>query len=181
MRLFVALDVPEIVRTAVAGLAAKLRRTCEHARWVRVEGAHVTLKFIGETPAEKTEKIKTALATVPVPSALKINFCGIGFFPNERRPSVLWAGVEASPELNALAAAVENSLEPLGIAREQRQFSPHLTLARFKSSEKLDSLRAAIAAAGPFDFGRALADEFHLYQSILKPGGAEYNRLASFK
>src|SRR5882672_817986 len=180
MRLFVALDIPEDVGAAIAALAARLRRACEHARWVRIEGAHVTLKFIGEAPAEKTEKIKTALANVSFPGALKILFHGVGFFPNERRPSVLWAGVEASPELRALAASVENSLEPLGIARERREFSPHLTLARFKSPEKLERLRAAVAAAAPLEFGHAVANEFHLYQSVLKPGGAEYTRLATF-
>jgi 2'-5' RNA ligase len=180
LRLFVALDIPEDVRVAISALVAKLHRTCEHARWVRIEGAHVTLKFIGEVPAEKTEKIKAALANVPYPAPIEIIFRAVGFFPNERRPSVLWAGVEASPELSALAAAIENSLEPLGIARERRKFSPHLTLARFKFPEKIEGLRAAIAAASHYDFGRALANEFHLYQSILKPGGAEYTRLATF-
>ena len=180
MRLFVALDIPEDVRQAIAALTAKLRSVCGSARWVRIEGAHVTLKFIGEVPAEKSEAIKAALANVPFPSALKILFRGVGFFPDERRPSVLWAGIEAGPELRRIAAAVEASLEPLGIAREQREFSPHLTLARFKSPGNLAGLRAAIAAAGPLDFGRAIANEFHLYQSVLKRGGAEYTRLATF-
>ncbi len=139
------------------------------------------MKFIGEMPAEKVEGIKTALADVPFPAPLKIFFRGIGFFPNERRPQVLWAGIEAGPELRALAEAVEISLEPLGIARERREFSPHVTLARFKSAEKLAGLRAAIAAAGPLEFGQSIANEFHLYQSVLKPGGAEYTRLASFR
>jgi 2'-5' RNA ligase len=181
MRLFVAVDIPDDVRAAIAAVVAKLRRTCEAARWVRLEGAHVTLKFIGEVPAEKTEAIKAALATVRFPSAIKIFFRGIGFFPNERRPRVLWAGVVVGPELRTLAAAVENSLEPLDFAREQREFSPHVTLARFTSPEKIESLRAAIAAAGQLEFGSVVANEFHLYQSILKPGGAEYTRLASFK
>ena len=180
MRLFVALDIPEDVRAAIAAVAAKLRRVCEHARWVRIEGAHVTLKFIGEVPAEEIEQIKTALANVSFPGTLRIFFRGIGFFPNERRPSVLWAGVEACPELRTLTASMENSLEPLGIARERREFSPHLTLARFKSPDKLEGLRAAVAAAAPLEFGHAVANEFHLYQSILKPGGAEYTRLATF-
>jgi RNA 2',3'-cyclic 3'-phosphodiesterase len=181
VRLFVALDIPEDVRAAIAALTAKLRSVCGSARWVRIEGAHVTLKFIGEVPQENVEPIQTALRTVPFPSALKLIFRGVGFFPNERRPRVLWAGIEAGPELRSLANAVETALEPLGIAREQREFSPHLTLARFDSPEKLAGLRAAIAAAGPPDFGQAIANEFHLYQSVLKRGGAEYTRLATFR
>jgi 2'-5' RNA ligase len=181
VRLFVALDIPEDVRQAIDALVAKLRGVCRNARWVRIEGAHITLKFIGEVPLEKAEDIKTALATVPLPAPIKMSFRGLGFFPSERRPRVLWAGIEASDELGALAAAVETALEPLGIAREQRAFSPHLTLARFDSPSELKRLHAGIAAAGPLEFGRTIAAEFYLYQSVLKRGGAEYTRLATFR
>ncbi|MGH9679549.1 MAG: RNA 2',3'-cyclic phosphodiesterase [Candidatus Acidiferrales bacterium] len=181
MRLFVALDIPEDVRQAISAFAAKLRPTCKHARWARIEGAHVTLKFIGEAPAEKAEPIEAALTNVPFLSAFELVYRGAGFFPNERRPRVFWAGIEAGPELSVLAAAVEASLEPLGIAREPREFSPHLTLARFDSPDNLEGLRAAVAAAGPLEFGSGTANEFHLYQSALKRGGAEYTRLATFR
>ena len=71
-------------------------------------------------------------------------------------------------------------LLPLGIAREERAFSPHLTLARFDTPRGLDALHAAIEKAGRLEFGATTAKEFHLYQSVLKPGGAEYTRLATF-
>ena len=183
MRLFVALDVPEHVRAAISGVAAKLRPTCQNARWVRIEGAHVTLKFIGEVSAERAEGIKAALATVAFPGSITIHFRGLGFFPNDRRPRVLWAGIEAGPELIALASAVDTALTSLGIAPETRAFSPHLTLARFDPPGGrgiLDALLAAIAKAAPFDFGSAVEKEFHLYLSVLKRGGAEYTRLATF-
>src|SRR4029077_2995908 len=180
MRLFVALDIPDDVRCAIGALAAKLRLTCRHARWVRIEGLHVTLKFIGESSAEKAEAIKTALASIPPRASISMNFRGLGFFPNGRRPRVLWAGIEAGTELAALAAEVETSLDPLGIARAERAFSPHLTLARFDTPRGLDDLHAAIEQARTLVFGGATAKEFHLYQSVLKPGGAEYTRLATF-
>jgi len=180
MRLFVAMDIPEEVRSSLAALAAKLRAACQNARWVRIDGLHVTLKFIGETSAEKTEKIKTALAAIPSRAPISINFRGLGFFPNHRRPRVLWAGIEANSELAELAAAVETALHPLDIAREERAFSPHLTLARFDTPRGLDALHAAIEKAGPFEFGGTTAKEFHLYQSVLKRSGAEYTRLATF-
>ena len=180
MRLFVAMDIPEEVRSAIGALASKLRVACRNARWARIEGFHVTLKFIGETSAEKTEMIKTALAAIPSRAPITSNFRGLGFFPNERRPRVLWAGIEAGSELAALAAAVETSLQPLGIAPEERAFSPHLTLARFDTPRGLDALHSAIENARPFEFGRTTAKEFHLYQSVLKRGGAEYTRLATF-
>jgi RNA 2',3'-cyclic 3'-phosphodiesterase len=180
MRLFVAMEIPDDARCAIGALASKLRTTCRNARWVRIEGLHVTLKFIGETSPEKAAEIKTALASIPSRAPILMNFRGLGFFPNERRPRVLWAGIEAGTDLAALAAAVETALGALGIPREERAFSPHLTLARFDTPRGLDALHAAIEKAGLVEFGVATAQEFHLYQSVLKPGGAEYTRLATF-
>ena len=181
MRLFVALDIPHAVRLAIAAAAAKWEQACRAARWVRIEDAHVTLKFIGEIPSEKVAQIQAALASVRGPARIELTFRGVGFFPNAKRPRVFWAGIEAGPELAGLAGAVEAVLEPQGIARESRPFSPHLTLARFDSPAGLERLHAEIAAAGTLDFGRAAAEEFHLYQSVLKRGGAEYTRLASYR
>jgi 2'-5' RNA ligase len=190
VRVFVALDIPEEVRAAIGALIEKLRPTSRIARWVRIEGIHVTLKFIGEIPPEKIEPIKASLSQIYLlnfpQKAIDLKFRGVGFFPNERRPRVVWAGIEAGEELGALAAAVETSLEPLGIAKEQRNFSPHLTLARFDtarskpSASAFDRLHEAISKA-PLEFGSSIASEFHLYQSILKRGGAEYTRLATFR
>jgi 2'-5' RNA ligase len=180
MRLFVALDIPEEVRSSLVALTAKLRPACRNARWVRIEGLHVTLKFIGETSPEKTDEIKTSLASIPLRAPIPITFRGLGFFPDERRPHVLWAGIKAGAELAALAGAVETALEPLGIPREAREFSPHLTLARLETPRVLEAFKDAVKNAGRLAFGRTTAGEFHLYQSVLKPGGAEYTRLATF-
>ena len=187
MRVFVALDIPAEVLSAIGALIANLRPTCRAARWVRIEGVHVTLKFIGEVQPEKIEPIKASLARIRFPNSIEMNFRNVGFFPNEHRPRVFWAGIEAGKDLSALAGAVETSLEPLGIAKEARPFSPHLTLARIEPQRgtsanlTLIRLREAISAAGALEFGSGIANEFHLYQSILKPGGAEYTRLATFR
>lgn len=187
MRVFVALDIPEEVCAAIGKLIARLRTSGRAARWARIEGVHLTLKFIGEVEPEKFESIKASLARIRSPDAIELKFRNVGFFPDERRPRVFWAGIEAGPELGALATAVETALEPLGIAKEQRAFSPHLTLARFEthrgagSAFALEALTKAISEAGPLEFGAGIANEFHLYQSILKSGGAEYTRLATFR
>jgi 2'-5' RNA ligase len=181
LRLFIALDLPETVREKIAGLARMLRETCTGTRWVRIEGAHLTLKFIGETPPDRAEKIRSALNEVRAASPIELRFAGLGFFPNARRPRVLWAGVAAGPTLSALAASIETRLAPLGISRESRDFSPHITLARFDSPRGLDALRAAVEKLGAPEFGFALAAQFHLYHSVLKQGGAEYTQLASYQ
>ncbi len=180
MRLFVALDFPSTVRESLRELIARLRPECRAARWVRPEGMHITLKFIGEANAGQLDAIRAALAAVQSSQPVEMHFRGLGFFPNERRPRVLWCGVEASPNLAPLAAEVDRSLEPLGIPRESREFVPHLTLARLESPKGIESLVRRATELNSYDFGSARETEFHLIESVLKPAGAEYKRLQSY-
>ena len=180
MRLFVALDIPEKVRRAIGESIVRLKPESRGARWVRLEGMHITLKFIGETDAEKVGAIRVALAPTVSPEPVEIQFRGLGFFPNERRPRVVWCGVEASRNLAELAAAVDRACASLDVPRESRDFVPHLTLARLKATERSDALVRAAKGLASYDFGRAKETEFHLYESVLKSSGAEYKRLASF-
>jgi 2'-5' RNA ligase len=180
VRLFVALDIPESVRAALMECSAELSKICRSARWVRLEGAHVTLKFIGEVPEDRAEAIRTALAAIRGFGPLDLHFTSLGFFPNAKRPGVLWAGIEARPEFARLATAIEERVAEFGVEREDRELQPHITLARFNSAKGLDPLRGAIEKLGVPDFGRTTAREFHLYQSMLKRSGAEYTRLATY-
>jgi 2'-5' RNA ligase len=180
VRVFVAIDVPQDVRRALGELIAKLEKTGRGARWMRPEGMHVTLKFIGEVPDETVEKVKVILAGVHSPAPVQLSFREVGFFPNARHPRVFWAGIEATPNLAGIAGEIERRLEPIGIVAEDRAFRPHLTLARFKSEEGLAQLRTTIDRLAPFDFGADRATQFHLYQSVLNRDGAEHTRLASF-
>jgi 2'-5' RNA ligase len=180
VRVFVALDVPEPVRASLAELSERLKKVCPNARWVRLEGIHITLKFIGEVPPEKLEQIRHALGELPSLGPITVRFAGLGFFPGARRPRVFWAGVQADPKLTELAAAIEMKLEPLGIAPEKRAFHPHLTLARFESRQRTQALSEAVEGLGAPDFGDDTFKEFHLYQSVLKRSGAEYTRLVTY-
>ena len=111
---------------------------------------------------------------------MEIDFRDAGFFPDERHPRVVWAGMAATPNLAELAVEIDQRLELLGIPREQRPFRPHLTLARFKSEDGLDRLRETLRGLASLVLGSTRASEFHLYHSMLKPSGAEYTRLATF-
>jgi 2'-5' RNA ligase len=93
---------------------------------------------------------------------------------------VIWCGVKASSNLSLLAADVDRALQPLGFSAESRAFTPHLTLARFDSHKGLDTLVRATNNLKSYEFGSARQSEFYLYRSFLKPGGAEYIRLATF-
>ena len=181
MRLFVALEIPSTVRENLASLLNSFRAITKEPRWVRAENLHVTLKFLGEVEEEKLAAVRTALAGIRSEQAVALEFRGLGFFPNEKHPRVFWAGMEAPPNLKTLAADIEGAVEKLGISREKREFSPHLTLARFERPRLPDPLRQAIAENARRDLGSLRTNEFHLIQSKLKPSGAEYTTLASFR
>jgi len=185
VRLYVALEIPTAVRGNLAALIEELRAADaaaakNKARWVRPENLHVTLKFIGNVDAGKLEAIRAVLGEVRTGGDVELRFRGVGFFPNEKRPRVLWAGIAASPNLAPLAAEIDARLEKLGIARETREYAPHLTLARFDPPGISEKLRAAAQENATREFGAVRTGEFHLFESKTRPTGAEYTRLSSF-
>jgi RNA 2',3'-cyclic 3'-phosphodiesterase len=180
VRLFVALEIPSTVRENLSALMAELKAISREPRWVRPENLHVTLKFLGEVADARVDAIRAALGGVRSKQPVALDFRGMGFFPNEKHPRVFWAGMEASPNLKQLAGDIEAAMEKSGIAREQRPFSPHLTLARIESRAMPEKLRSAIAQNAQREFGALRTNEFHLIQSKLKPSGAEYTTLARF-
>ncbi|MFZ0786280.1 MAG: RNA 2',3'-cyclic phosphodiesterase [Candidatus Acidiferrales bacterium] len=175
-----ALDLSQAIRDALREPMAKLQPLAKNARWTRPEGMHVTLKFIGNVDAGKLDAIRAALATVRSDAPVEMRVRGMGFFPDERRPRVLWSGIEASANLAPLAADTERTLEPVGIPREERKFTPHLTLARLKDSQRLGELVHAVADMKSRDFGSTHETEFHLFESVTKPSGAEYRKIESY-
>jgi 2'-5' RNA ligase len=180
VRVFVALQIPPTVRKNLAEFLATLRAISSQPRWVRTENLHVTLKFIREVQAEKLSDIRAALSAVHSDQAVSLHFRGAGFFPNEKRPRVFWAGIEASANLARLAGDIDRALEKLGVPPEKRPFSPHLTLARFEPPGLAEKLRAAIQENAKREFGSVAAREFQLIESKLKPRGAEYTTLETF-
>lgn len=180
MRLFIALEIPSAVRENLVTLLASLRAITKEPRWARAENLHVTLKFLGEVGDDKLEALRTALGEIRSAQGVSLEFRGLGFFPNERSPRVLWVGVEASASLKTLAADIEGAMDKLGFPREKRDFSPHLTLARFERPRLPEALRKAIMENAQREFGSLRTREFHLIQSKLKSSGAEYTTLTSF-
>jgi len=185
VRLFVALDLPEAVRRSLTDVIKRLKPKCREARWVRPESMHLTLKFIGHAIAdgdtENLRQLRAALATVRSSDPVELHFHGIGFSPNERRPRVVWCGIKSSPNLTQIAAEIDRVLQPLGIPGEKRAFVPHLTLARIDPPRRADALARAAEELQSADFGSAREAQFFLFESKLKPSGAEYTKIETYR
>jgi 2'-5' RNA ligase len=178
MRLFTAIEISAEVKNSLGALLGRLRPAAKLAKlsWTRVDNLHITTKFIGEWPEDRLEEMKRALSSVGSPGAIQVRIGGIGWFPNARNPRVLWAGVHTDESLKSLASATDAAVHAIGVAREDREYSPHLTLARIRDRASLDALRSAIDSLGPAEFGSFPATEFHLYLSA----AGNYTRLAQF-
>lgn len=178
MRLFTALDLPAEVLLNLEQLLVRLRPTAR-IQWSPPANLHLTTKFIGEWPEERLDELKIALAALESRPSIRVHIHKVGFFPNPHAPRVFWCGIEA-PGLDALAADTDRATSALGIARESRAFSAHLTLARIKEKLNLQPLREAIVELPSLDFGQFGARTFFLYQSTLRPTGSVYTKLAEF-
>ena len=190
MRLFVALDLDETIRQRIALYLQGLEPFAPEARWAKPESLHVTLKFIGEQPAEALPQMESALAAIQS-EPIFLTLRGYGFFPNPRAARVFWLGIDAAPALPDLASQVDNALAAIGIPREEHAFTPHLTLARkgsaaprLKREEPFRSpfqrLQQKLSAMPLPDFGTMTAHDYFLYESKLSPGGSRYTRLKGF-
>jgi len=183
MRIFVGIDLDPEVRARISRFLEGVESFVPDARWVRPESLHITLKFIGEQTPEQTEAIAERLHKIES-GEFEIRAGGYGFFPTAKAPRVFWIGIHAGPQLTALAERIDVAVAELGIPREDRPYSPHLTLARAGGrsaspkwrkgdvpSAVFAVLEKRLAAMGELDFGKMSAREFILYQSQLSPGG----------
>jgi 2'-5' RNA ligase len=183
-RLFIALPLPEAAREAVAELVGRARATeAEDARvrWVRLDGLHLTLRFLGPTRTDRLPAIEAIVADIGAATApLEIVLGEAGAFPNPSRPRVLWLGVASgSDELTALAASVDDGLEAHGWSRSGRPYRAHLTVAR---TDGAPGGRAAAAALEACAAGVRIpfrGNEVALMESLTGRGPARYARLAS--
>ena len=182
IRAFVAVDLEPQTIQQIAEAVATLRPRMPGVRWLPPANFHLTLKFLGDIDETKVAPIAAALERDLYPfSCFTINAKGLGVFPDLKRPRILWVGL-VGDELNALASGVEKTLVPFGFAAEKRGFTPHLTVGRWRefhgSSKELGD---EIEKWRGQDFGRSNVDEVILFQSVLKPEGANYHRLKVVK
>ena len=191
MRLFVAVELPGEVTALLGRLIEDLKGELGKLRWVRPERIHLTLKFLGEVAEPKVAELGRALARA-VPGSVRpfeLRVHGVGRFPPEGRPRVLWAGLqparaEEAGALSALRERIEEAAAQAGFAREVRPFRPHLTLARLGEGRSPDGLADALARRVGAECGRIAVASVWLIQSVLGRGGRgepEYRKLEEYR
>ncbi len=187
IRAFIAIEIPRALRDELAAQIGRLQQAAPAgaARWVRPEGIHLTLKFLGDVPAAQVAGLGVMLEEVAAHCApFELVASGLGCFPNCAKPRVVWAGLrDTGNDLHTLQQAVDDGAARLGFAREEkgRGFNPHLTLARAaRDARPPDARRLGelVQGAAVGDLGRLPVEHIALMRSDLQPGGAVYTRLS---
>ncbi len=184
LRLFVAVELPEAAKRHVEMVLRRLQGLdIPGVRWVRPEGVHLTLKFLGSVPVEDVALITQAMAQAASGTPfLTLWLEGAGVFPNARSPRVVWLGVQGNLQpLALLQGRLEEALEVQGYARERRAFSPHLTLGRVRGRLpplELERLKDAFGEVSSVDTVKLPVTALSLMESQLRKEGALYQRVA---
>lgn len=176
MRLFVALNFPPPLKAALWDATAPVRERWGAIKWVRPDGIHLTLKFLGEVPDDQETTLRAALARAAQGAhALPLALGGFGVFPDYERPRVVWIGVAPEPALELLQHRVEQEFAALGFATEARPFRPHATLGRAARNARPRDFAGLEAALAGLTFAETtLVGAVDLMRSTPQGGGSAY-------
>jgi len=179
IRTFIAVEIPDDIKAAMKEVQGTLRKTVAEVGWVRPEGVHLTLKFLGGIGADIIPDLGAAVeAAVGGVAPFQLSVRGVGVFPTPKAPRVVWLGVEG--ELDRLAElyeCVEGACEGLGFKREDRPFKPHLTLGRVKSPKGRGALVNALTEFEGVELGAINVESVSVMKSELRPSGAIYTEM----
>ncbi len=182
IRAFIALEIDPTTSQRITAAVEPIKSRLPSIRWIGASNFHLTLKFLGNIDESQIEPIGAVLTDTlrPFPR-LTINAKGLGVFPNPKRPRVLWVGLDGD-RLVSLQVKVSLAMKPLGFVPEEKAFTPHLTIGRWRQDERADrSLEQELGNWRNYPFGTSAVDEVILFQSDLKSAGASYRRLKVVK
>jgi 2'-5' RNA ligase len=182
LRCFIALDIPDDIQRMLATVIEDLKATRADVKWVDPGNIHLTLKFLGSVDTKKVGNVRSLIKSLNDRfTVIGSGIGSIGAFPNLSRPQVVWAGLsKGQQEISALFNELEDGLVKLDFPKDQRKFSPHLTLGRVRSGCNLRELSERIRyyALAPNDF---IINEMAFFKSTLTPRGAMYEALEKVK
>ena len=181
IRSFIAFDInEESVITEMKDVQASLAKTGAHLKMVKPENIHVTMRFLGNISFSMIEKVHEEMRRIKY-TAFDIQIKGIGVFPHPRHIKVIWAGItEGADELKDISIQLEQQLKKLGFPHDRKGFSPHLTIARVKSSRKKSELAKFVEDNSIREFGTIRGECLKLKKSTLTPKGPVYSTLKEF-
>ncbi len=181
MRCFVAINLEDSLKKEIGCVIRGLTEGRWDVKWVPAENLHITLKFLGDASDDSVQRVKEHLSGISKRHGpFEVKLYGVGVFPDKRRPRVVWIDLLDSGELIKLQEAVEISLITVGFTKEDRPFSPHLTIGRIRSLKAKDLFIGAIETLKDKDFGNIGVNKISLMNSDLKPTGAQYSIVAEF-
>ena len=176
IRSFIAVDIPDSVKSELVSLILSLQKAEADVKWVRKENLHLTLKFLGRISEDQVTHTQQILERISKKQQrFSFHLAGLGGFPTLEHPRVLWAGIDRGVKmLEALAAKIESEIAQIGIKGEDHPFSPHLTLGRVRSPKNLQKLAALMEQTNFSSSEEILLDHVTFYKSILSPKGSIY-------
>ncbi len=179
MRTFIAIEIPAEIKKEMAEVQSRLKGPGVDASWTRPEGIHLTLKFLGEVEEPRIPEIMDSLTrAIGGAGGFRLEVVGVGTFPNPRNARVAWIGVSGDIErLMALQSSVEEAMAGLGMEREDRKFTPHLTLGRIKYIRSRDAWVNALDAMKDIRLSSFNVEAVSLMKSELQPSGAVYTEI----
>lgn len=181
IRSFISINLNDALKKEINNLLMDFKKHNFDVKWVPVENLHVTLKFLGHITDETVEKVKERLYNIASSfKPFRLSFKGIGFFPDRKRPRVIWIDISDSEVLKSLQETIDERLTEIGFEREERDFSPHLTIGRIRSLKDREKLIGLIDTIKDWKFGSIDVDRVYLMKSDLRPGGAQYSVIAEF-
>ncbi len=182
MRTFIAIELEDDLKERLSALIEEFMSVSQNIRWVKKQGMHLTLKFLGEIDQDKIQEIESLMTAIAHETdAFPLQIKGTGAFPvGKRNPRVIWVGITENSDLLRLQDEVESGCERFGFSREKRRFHPHLTLGRVKDYSKMGGVLPLIEKKKEIFFGEMTVKKITFFQSVLKPTGAEYRVLAEY-
>ena len=180
MRLFTAIELPPNLLLRLERLLSALRSEAQ-INWSPLDNLHISTSFIGNWPEARFLELTDALSSLLPRDSFEVKLKEFCWFPNARSPHVLSIGTDPCNELQKLAEDTRDCLERLGVPREKRPYTPHLTLARIKRPVPLQRLRQKLESFQPSTFGAFDVHAFSLYRSDPGSNASVYRKLKDFR
>ncbi len=180
LRTFIAVELPNDIHDSLQKLQNNLKDSMPDVRWTKYGNIHLTLKFLGDIESSKVDKISVSIQNVAnefLP--FTVSLARIGAFPNSRKPSIIWVGIEeGSGEIVQIANRIESSMEKLGFAKEKRPFRPHLTIGRIRELKHPSIMAKSLENNEIGEIGRFRVEKLSFIKSQLDPSGSIYTTLS---